>query len=38
MIHRIGQDTLELENTRLSAWAATGGKKEAEGPLGTYFD
>lgn len=38
MIHRIGQDTLELENTRLSAWAATGGKKEAEGPLGNYFD
>ena len=38
MIQRIGENTLSLETAALCCWAAVGGKKEAEGPLGSCFD
>ncbi len=36
---RIGKNTLQTENCpRIISYAAVGGKKEAQGPLGSYFD
>lgn len=39
MIERIGTDTLRFqEGPAVVSWASVVGKKEAEGPLGEYFD
>ncbi len=36
---RVGESTIRLERPpRVRAWAAVGGKKEKEGPLGAKFD
>ena len=36
---RMGVSTIAFEQPpMLSAWAAVGGKKEQEGPLGAQFD
>ncbi len=38
MSHKIGKNTLLLDNVSLGPSAAVGSKKEGEGPLGKYFD